>query len=340
MLNNIRTRFKHFNQRKVARQALHQMQIGLLEESTLDLNYTVLVLGSCVIATLGLLSNSAAVIIGAMLIAPLMFPIRGLAFGALEGNVILFRKGLIAIVVGTLLAIVLAWLVGSLVRLPEFGSEVVARSKPTLLDLGIAVAAGGISGFAKVQPKVSGTLAGTAIAVALMPPICVIGLGLSQANWSLSLGATLLYLTNLLGITLSCMLTFLIAGYTPLNRAHKALSWALVFTAILLIPLGASFVELVRQAQLEASLKRALLNRTITFQRVELINSDTNWLTKPPEVRLNVRSSEALTPKQVQLLEEFVEKEMGQPFSLIFVVSQVEEVRRENVDKPASGSTP
>ncbi len=202
------------------------------------------------------------------------------------------------------------------------------------------MADGGISGFAKVQPKVSGTLAGTAIAVALMPPICVIGLGLSQANWSLSLGATLLYLTNLLGITLSCMLTFLIAGYTPLNRAHKALSWALVFTAILLIPLGASFVELVRQAQLEASLKRALLNRTITFQRVELINSDTNWLTKPPEVRLNVRSSEALTPKQVQLLEEFVEKEMGQPFSLIFVVSQVEEVRRENVDKPASGSTP
>ncbi len=134
MLNNIRTRFKYkyFNQRKVAPQALHQMQIGLLEESTLELNYIVLILGSCVIATLGLLSNSAAVIIGAMLIAPLMFPIRGLAFGALEGNVILFRKGLIAIVVGTLLAIVLAWLVASLVRLPEFGSEVVARSKPTL----------------------------------------------------------------------------------------------------------------------------------------------------------------------------------------------------------------
>lgn len=114
-------------------------------------------------------------------------------------------------------------------------SEVVAPSKPTLLDLGIAVAAGGISGFAKVQPKVSGTLAGTAIAVALMPPICVIGLGLSQGNWSLSLGATLLYLTNLLGITLSCMLTFLIAGYTPLKRARKPLSWALAFTAILLL---------------------------------------------------------------------------------------------------------
>ncbi|WP_333208913.1 DUF389 domain-containing protein [Microcoleus sp. S36b_A4] len=312
----------------------------MLEESTLDINYLVLILGSCIIATFGLLSNSAAVIIGAMIIAPLMLPIRGLAFGAVEGNVLLFRKGLVALAVGTVLAIFLACFLGALVQLPDFGSEVLARSKPTLLDLGIAIAAGGISGYAKVQPKVSATLAGTAIAVALMPPICVIGLGLSQANWSLSLGASLLYLTNLLGITLSCMLTSLIAGYTPLHRARKALFWALALTAILVIPLGVSFAELIEQAQLEVSLKRALLNRTITFQRVELIKTDTNWLTKPPEVRLIVRSSEALTPKQVQLLEAFVEKEMGQPFTLIFQVSQVEEVRRSTLNKSRSKPKP
>jgi len=311
-----------------------------LEESTLDINYLVLILGSCIIATFGLLSNSAAVIIGAMIVAPLMLPIRGLAFGAVEGNVIIFRKGLVALAVGTVLAIFLACFLGALVQIPDFGSEVLARSKPTLLDLGIAIAAGGISGYAKVQPKVSATLAGTAIAVALMPPICVIGLGLSQANWSLSLGASLLYLTNLLGITLSCMLTFLMAGYTPLHRARKAIFWALALTAILVIPLGVSFAELIEQAQLEASLKRALLNRTITFQRVELIATDTNWLTKPPEVRLIVRSSEALTPKQVQLLEAFVEKEMGQPFTLIFQVSQVEEVRRSTLNKSRSKPNP
>lgn len=340
MRNNIRERFSHLNSRKVTPQILHAMQVALLEESTLDLNYVVLILGSCAIATLGLLSNSTAVIIGAMLIAPLMLPIRGIAFGALEGDVVLFRKGLIAIVVGTLLAIVLAWFLGSVVGLPEFGSEVVARSKPTLLDLGIAVAAGGISGFAKVEPKVSPTLAGTAIAVALMPPICVIGLGLSQADWSLSLGATLLYLTNLLGITLSCMLIFLSAGCTPLHRAGKALGWTLAFTAILLFPLGVSFVELTRQARLEASLKQALLNQTITFQRVELIKSDANWLTAPPQVRLTVRARGVLTSKQVQLLEEFVAKEMGQKFTLIFEVSQVEEVRRENLDKSDSKPKP
>ncbi|HSF72856.1 MAG TPA: DUF389 domain-containing protein [Microcoleus sp.] len=311
-----------------------------MEESTLDINYLVLILGSCIIATFGLLANSAAVIIGAMIIAPLMLPIRGLAFGAVEGNVLIFRKGLVALTVGTGLAIFLACFLGALVQLPDFGIEVLGRSKPTLLDLGIAIAAGGISGYAKVQPKVSATLAGTAIAVALMPPICVIGLGLSQANWSLSLGASLLYLTNLLGITLSCMLTFLMAGYTPLHRARKAIFWALALTAILVIPLGVSFAELIEQAQLEASLKRALLNRTITFQRVELIATDTNWLTKPPEVRLIVRSSEALTPKQVQLLEAFVEKEMGQPFTLIFQVSQVEEVRRSTLNKSRSKPKP
>src|SRR4028118_1521093 len=78
--NNIRERFSHLNSRKVTPQAIHEMQVALLSESTLDLNYIVLILGSCAIATLGLLSNSTAVIIGAMLIAPLMLPIRGIAF--------------------------------------------------------------------------------------------------------------------------------------------------------------------------------------------------------------------------------------------------------------------
>ena len=88
-----------------------------------------------------------------MIVAPLMLPIRGLAFGALEGNVLLFRKGLTAIVVGTLAAIFLASLLGLLVRLPEFGSEIVARSRPTLLDLGIAARLGRLVVLPKLNPK-------------------------------------------------------------------------------------------------------------------------------------------------------------------------------------------
>jgi uncharacterized hydrophobic protein (TIGR00271 family) len=323
---DIRDRFRNFKRYKLELIQVEKLKTELIEESTPNLTYLILIVSSCAIATFGLLTNSAAVIIGAMIIAPLMLPIRGLAFGALAGNVRLFRLGLIAVVIGTLLAVAIASTLGSVVGISDFGSEVLSRSKPTLLDLGIAVVAGGISGYAKLQPKISTSLAGTAIAVALMPPVCVIGLGLSQANWELSQGATLLYLTNLLGITLACMLTFLAIGYSPLKTARTPLIWALTLTGALLIPLSISFSQLVTQARLESSLKKALLNRTLTFQRLNLVKSDTNWLTKPPQVRLSVRAKEPISPKQVRLLEAFLAKEMEQPFKLIFEVSQVEEV--------------
>ncbi|MEA5464958.1 DUF389 domain-containing protein [Leptothoe sp. PORK10 BA2] len=334
LLNRIRRYFSRFASKKVEPAKLQQLQTELLEESTLNPTYLILIISSCIIATFGLLSNSAAVIIGAMIIAPLMLPIRGLAFGALEGDVILFRQGLISVAVGTLSAVTLAWLLGSVVGISTFSNEILARSKPTLLDLGIAIAAGSVSGYAKVQPKISTSLAGTAIAVALMPPICVIGLGLANARWILSLGALILYLTNLLGITLSCMAAFLLTGYTPFTQARRALVWTTILTSVLLIPLSVSFFDLIRQNRLEASLRQALLNRTITFQRVDLVKIETNWLVDPPEVRLMVRSQEVITPKQVGLLENFIEESMRQPFTLIFEISQVEEVTREGITTP------
>lgn len=165
-----------------------------------------------------------------------------------------------------------------------------------------------------------------------MPPVCVIGLGLSQLNWSLSFGASLLYLTNLLGITLSCMLTFLVTGCASFKRAKKALIWTLALTIILFIPLTISFYQLIRQARLSVSLRQALVNRTVTFQRMVLLNSDVNWLTNPPEVRLSVRTKEPITPTQVTLLERFLRKEMGQHFTLIFEVGEIEEVRGISTD--------
>ncbi len=308
-----------------------ELQASLEEEAQVDSAYLILIVGSCAIATFGLLSNSAAVIIGAMIIAPLMLPIRCLAFGALEGESIPIRKGLIAIIIGTAIAICMAYLLGKMTGIADYGSEVQARSQPNLLDLGIAITAGGISGFAKIKPKISSALAGTAIAVALMPPICVVGLGLAAGNWQLSRGAALLYLTNLLGITLSCMGAFIVTGYTPMIRAQRGLAAAAIATGVLLIPLGVSFYQLVVQTQLEVSLKAALLNRTITFQRVSLIDFRVNWVMQPPQVSLFVITNEPLTPKQVRLLEEFVALEMNQPFELIFEVSEINEVRREPI---------
>ena len=173
-----------------------------------------------------------------MLVAPLMSPLRGLAFSALDGDLSLFRKAFLAIAGGTIIAIFLSSIVGLIAGIPEFQSEILNRTQPNLIDLGVAVAAGFISGFAKLRPRLSDALAGTAISVALMPPLCVVGLSLSQGYTSFATGAFLLYITNLLGITLACMLVFIVAGYAKMNHA---LGVAFGLTALLVFPLGASF---------------------------------------------------------------------------------------------------
>lgn len=109
-----------------------------------------------------------------------------------------------------------------------------------------------------------------------------------------------------------------------------------MFTVMLLLPLSVSFARLVQQTRLERSLRAVLLTRTITFQSLKLVSFDTDWLRTPPQVRLTVRSQEPVTPKQVQLLEAFVKREMERPFTLIVAVSQMEEVTRNQT----TGSTP
>ncbi|NJK61549.1 MAG: DUF389 domain-containing protein [Synechococcaceae cyanobacterium SM2_3_1] len=310
------------------------LQDGLLRESSLRLNYLVLVTGSCVIATLGLLSNSAAVIIGAMIIAPLMLPIRGIAMGALEGNFRLFQTGLYAVGMGTGVALVISCTLGWLVT-PSWGSEIMARTQPTLLDLGVALAAGGVGAFARVRAQVADSLAGVAVAVALMPPVCVMGLGLSQLDWQVSLGAGLLYLTNLLGIALSCMVTFLLLGYAPFHKARSALLGAVGLVGLLVLPLGAQLTRLLTQSQLETALETALLRGTVTFQKVELLASDFNWVPSLPEVTLLVRSTEPVTTKQVGLLEDFAYQATGQRFRLIFDVVQTQLVTSDPTLPPS-----
>ncbi|MEM8503431.1 MAG: DUF389 domain-containing protein [Cyanobacteria bacterium P01_D01_bin.1] len=325
-------RTKYLVGRRVSPQAHQHMQESLLDEAELDYDYIVLTLGACLIATLGLLSNSAAVIIGAMLVAPLMSPIRSVAFGILEGDLILIKTGLKALAVGTGISVALSAVVGLSSGFLAYGSEVASRSSPTLLDLGIAITAGGLSGYAKVQPRLSSTLAGTAIAVALMPPLCVVGLGIARQNGSLTTGASLLYLTNLLGITLACMVAFFIAGYSPFSRARRPLGVVVILTGILVLPLGVSLVQLVRQQQLEENVKKALIEDTVTFENlnVELVSSRTNWQVSPPKVYMVVNASEAITPKQVGLLERYIARRMNQSFQFVFRVSEVKDVTKES----------
>ncbi|KKD38908.1 DUF389 domain-containing protein [Limnoraphis robusta Tam1] len=313
---------------KVPAPAILQMHQELMAESNLNSNYIVLVITSCLIATFGLLSNSTAVIIGAMLVAPLMLPLRGLAFAALEGNTDLFRRSIISLSAATVVALLLSIFLGRITGFQYFGSEVLARTEPTLIDLGIAVVAGGLSGFSKVRQGINDAVAGTAIAVALMPPLCAVGLTLSQGIWSQSYGAFLLYFTNLLGITLACMIVFIVTGY---SRVNLAFGWAIILTGILFFPLGLSLIRLIIQGQVEYNLTRIFTRNTLTGQRVELLDTDMIWTKQPASVYLKVRSEEPITPKQVRLVQEFLMERMGREFELIVLLDSVTEVRAEKL---------
>ena len=148
-------------------------------------SFVILTLGSSAIATLGLLENSAAVIIGAMIIAPLLAPIQALAYGVLDGSLEHIRASCISLVAGSVLAVGVSTLLARGLGLTILGTEVTSRTHPNLLDLGIAIAAGLVGGFARTRPGISNTIAGTAIAVALMPPLCVIGIGVASEDFGL-----------------------------------------------------------------------------------------------------------------------------------------------------------
>ena len=308
-------------EKEVAIKRLHR---ELWLDATWNTNYIVFTISACMIATFGLISNSTAVIIGAMLIAPLMLPLRALAFAALEGDLSLFRKALLSIIGATILALFLSSMTGHLVNIPEFGSETLARTQPNLVDLGIAVVAGGISSFAKVRRGVSDALAGTAIAVALMPPLCVVGLCLSQQKFFFAKGAFLLYVTNLLGITLACMVVFILAGYTQISHA---LGWTIGLTGLMVLPLGASFLELVRHAQLEVEITNKLINETITVgEGVDSTKIKVDWTKTPPIIYVTLQTDKEIYPNQAALVEQFIQNKMGRPFEIVFIVSQVKQV--------------
>ncbi|HEY9874891.1 MAG TPA: DUF389 domain-containing protein, partial [Candidatus Obscuribacterales bacterium] len=136
-----------------------------------SLNFYSLLFLSGVISTLGLLANSAATIIGAMIVAPLMGPIIAIAFAMISGNRRLLKRAIFTLLTGIAMTIIASIVICHLIGLSTLGSEIMARVSPTLIDLGVALAAGAAGAFAKSRKSIADALPGVAIAVALVPPL-------------------------------------------------------------------------------------------------------------------------------------------------------------------------
>ena len=202
---------------------------------------------SVLIAVFGLISNSTAVVIGAMLVAPLMRPV--LAVGAAMVSGWPERQGLFftVVVAASVGSMFLAWAVTKLL-LPDstpISAEILARTSPTLIDVGIALAAGAAGAYATVRKEIGEALPGVAVAVALVPPVSTVGVTFALGRTDLAWGALLLYLTNLAGIMLVGALVFLLTGFAPRlqvigqeRRIRAGIITAAVAVIAVSIPLG------------------------------------------------------------------------------------------------------
>lgn len=220
------------------------------------LRFSVMLALSVAVAVMGLTADSAAVVIGAMLIAPLMTPI--LTFAASVGLGLPQRavQAGFLVAVGSLGSIAFAYLLASLLPEVTVGAEVLGRTSPDVRDLIVAIAAGAAGAYATAREDVSAALPGVAVAVALVPPLATTGVVLQQGETELAEGSLLLFVVNLLAIFASALLVFFITGVIPtirlcLRSPRLSLIVVSVFVAMVAIgiPLTARSVAAARDAQ-------------------------------------------------------------------------------------------
>ncbi len=248
------------------------------------------------IAVLGLALNSAAVVIGAMLIAPLLAPVVGLALALAIGDGQLAVETAIVVLASTLAVILTGALLAFLLPVPfqTLTAEIASRTRPTTLDLAIAAFSGlaGASVAVARKSKLSGAIPGVAVSVALVPPLAVAGYGIGTGgNWTIVRGSLLLYGANLAGIVMSAMVVFLVAGMRRpevlevdqrwrVEETQTALSdwihtipglrrlgimqslWTRIglvvaFVALVAIPLRASLQEIARETRIQRAVDAA-----------------------------------------------------------------------------------
>lgn len=246
--------------------------------------FFVLVVLSTIIATLGVLTDSTAVVVGAMLIAPLMTPIMGLAQALVAGHPTDAARAAVLVVGGVATAVLVSATLAHV--LPGFegidtNDQITSRVSPTVLDLLIAVAAGVAGAFALAREDVRDSLPGVAIAVALVPPLSVVGITLQAGAYDDAAGAMLLFLTNLVAMLLAGGLTFIAAGVVPIDQLNRERRRVRVYAATVLCgalviagPLIGTSKDLLTAATAHSAAESAAEDWVARRDGAQLVNID------------------------------------------------------------------
>ena len=302
------------------------------------------------IATLGLLQNSPAVVIGSMLLAPLMTPMIGLGLALGQADVRVMRLCGKSIALGFLLTLAVSFLIGIITPTgATLTEEVLARGGPNVLDLLIAVFAAAAATFAMARPNISGAIAGVAIATALVPPVCAVGISLAHGGWLNAFGASALFFTNLIAIIVMSSFTFSLLGITasralPRHRRRAQLGrWSLVVLLLALAgPLSTTLVAQLEEGKsvpiaypVTKAVQRAVFERVAQDEGVDVM-----FIARPRaehRVMIHVASRDELPLSYANELRKIVRDVMDDAELPVNVVA-VRGLWRSDSDSPKNGS--
>lgn len=287
------------------------------------IRFYLMVVVSTFIASIGLITNSTAVIIGAMLVAPLMTPIFGIALGLLLGNPGLMGRALWAEVVGVLMAVIIAVVFGSLPLEVQVTPEMLARTKPTLLDLLVAVFAGFAGSYALVDERLSPSLPGVAIATAIVPPLANTGLCLSVQSYVGASGSFLLFLANFVSILLVAAVVFISAGMVPRLkwdmtwRFAKRFSLAFIGFIVVFTILTHAMLDIIEQRRVTKKIENTLHSELSHVYGASLEKEIHKHNKDRIYVLATVRTPKVIYPGKIKSIEDALAQQLDFPVELI-----------------------
>lgn len=301
------------SERLAVNRSMNQFALG-------SIDFYALILLASVVAILGLMQNSSAVIIGAMLVAPLMSPILAVSHSIVLGDINNVTRASESTIKGIVLTISVAVGVSILIPAQPITREILSRTQPNFLDLLVALASGAAAAYSLSRKHLAAALPGVAIAVSLVPPLVVVGYGLGYGLYGIAGGAMLLFLTNLIAVILAAAVVFLLLGFRPVQAERgrtfrRGLLLTMVAILVIATPLGYETFNFQRrherQQVVETILSESIESEFAAIEDLAILPRGDGFL-----VSGTVYAYEDLTDEEIKDIQEQLSQAIGAHVSI------------------------
>ncbi len=307
-----------------------------------NVDFMMMICLSTAIASLGLMQNSTAVVIGAMVVAPLMTPLIGAGLALVQGNLIFFLSSLKAMGFGIFAGLIISIFFGVVVPLEELTPELLMRGAPTLVDLVVAFLSGAAAAYALARPSLLGALAGVAIAAALVPPLATVGIAFTEFRWDITEGAAILLVTNLVAIILGAAFIYRLLGIQGSRLGMGFPVWvrrtviALILLSLTLTaPLGYDLARQLREGQtrpytlpVSKVVRKAIVERVAQEYGVTFISASRFGIEHDIDMVILLSSAQPLSTEFISDLKKVANDAQGENINVVVHALQEAGVKR------------